>query len=190
MTTSPDAILLETEETMTKSLDYLKKELKGIRTGRASPALVEFVKVEYYGAMTDLKSLASISVSDATQLVVKPFDAGALGEIKKAIESSGLGLNPMPDGKQLRINLPALSGDRRKQLISHCKKLGEETKVALRNARRDGNKHADALAKAPGKHVPEDEIETLKSEVQELLKKYETLAEEAITKKSKEIEEV
>jgi ribosome recycling factor len=190
MTTSPDSILLETEETMTKSLEYLKKELKGIRTGRASPALVEFVKVDYYGASTDLKALASISVSEATQLVIKPFDAGALGDIKKAIESSGLGLNPMPDGKQLRINLPALSGDRRKQLISHCKKLGEETKVALRNARRDGNKHADALAKAPGKHVPEDEIETLKNEVQELLKKYETLADEAITKKSKEIEEV
>jgi ribosome recycling factor len=190
MSTDPDTILLETEETMNKSLEYLKKELRGIRTGRATPALVEFVKVDYYGTSTDLKALASISVSEATQLVIKPFDAGALSEIKKAIEQSGLGLNPMPDGKQLRLNIPALSGDRRKQLIGHCKKLGEETKVALRNARRDGNKHADTLAKAPGKHFPEDEIETLKNEVQELLKKYEGLADEAIAKKSKEIEEV
>ncbi len=190
MSTDPDMILLETEETMTKSLDYLKKELKGIRTGRASPALVEFVKVDYYGTATDLKALASISVAEATQLVIKPFDAGALGDIKKAIESSGLGLNPMPEGKQLRINIPALSGDRRKQLVSHCKKLGEETKVALRNARRDGNKHADALSKLPGKHFPEDEVEQLKNEIQELLKKYEALADEAIAKKSKEVEEI
>lgn len=190
MLTDPDTILLETEETMNKSLDYLRKELKGIRTGRASPALVEFVKVDYYGTPTDLKSLASISVSDATQLIIKPFDAGALGEIKKAIESSGLGLNPMPEGKQLRLNVPALSGDRRKQLVAHCKKLGEETKVALRNARRDGNKHAEALSKLPGKHFPEDEIDTLKNEVQELLKKYEALADDAINKKSKEVEEI
>ena len=190
MSTDPDTILLETEDTMNKSLEYLKKELRGIRTGRASPSLLEFIKVEYYGTATDLKSLASISVTDATQLLIKPFDAGAIGEIKKAIESSGLGLNPMPEGKQLRINIPALSGDRRKQLIAHCKKLGEETKVALRNARRDGNKHADALAKTPGKSVPEDEIETLKNEVQELLKKYEAAADDAIAKKSKEIEEI
>lgn len=190
MSTDPDTILLETEESMAKSLEYLKKELKGIRTGRASPALVEFVKVDYYGTQTDLKSLASISVAEATQLIIKPFDAGAISDIKKAIESSGLGLNPMPEGKQLRINIPPLSGDRRKQLVAHCKKLGEETKVALRNARRDGNKHADALAKLPGKHFPEDEIETLKNEIQELLKKYEALTDEAVAKKSKEVEEI
>src|SRR5262245_18278412 len=119
MTYSPDSILKETEDAMNKPLEYLKKELRGIRTGRASPALVEFVKVHYYGAATDLKSLASISVAEAIQLIIKLFDAGAIGEIKKSIEASGLGLNPMPEGKQLRIIIPALSGYRRKQLVTH-----------------------------------------------------------------------
>src|SRR5690242_4502950 len=113
MTTDPDTILLETEEHMEKALEYLKHEFRGIRTGRATPAMIEFVKVDYYGASTDLKSLALISVPEPTQLLVKPFDAGSISEIKKAIEAAGLGLNPMSEGKQLRINVPALSGDRR-----------------------------------------------------------------------------
>lgn len=187
--TDPDTILLETEEAMSKAMDYLKKELKGVRTGRASPALIEFVKVDYYGAQTDLKSLASISVPEPSQLLIKPFDAGSISEIKKAIESSGLGLNPMPEGKQIRINIPALSGDRRKQLVGHCKKVGDEAKVTLRNARRDGNKHADAL-KGGAKHFPEDEIETLKTEIQEMLKKYEADADAAVATKCKEVETV
>src|SRR5882724_4394316 len=95
----PDTILLETEAQMEKAVEYLKHELRGIRTGRASPAMIEFVKVDYYGANTDLKSLAIISVPEPTQLLVKPFDAGSVGEIKKAIESAGLGLNPMSEGK-------------------------------------------------------------------------------------------
>jgi ribosome recycling factor len=146
--------------------------------------------VDYYGTATDLKALASISVPEPTQLLIKPFDAGAIQEIKKAIESSGLGLNPMVDGKQIRLNIPALSGDRRKQLTAHAKKIGEETKVALRNVRRDANKHADALSKDAAKHIPEDEIETLKTEVQDLLKKYEGEADAAVAAKSKEIETV
>ncbi len=186
----PDTILLEAEEAMTKSVDYLKKELRGIRTGRASPALVEFIKVDYYGAATDLKALAAISVPEPTQLLIKPFDAGSVGEIKRAIEASGLGLNPMIDGKQIRLNLPALSGERRKQLVGHCKKLGEEAKVALRNVRRDANKNADALGKAPGSNIPEGEIETLKEEIQALLKKYESQCDELVASKSKEIEQI
>lgn len=186
----PDTILLEGEEAMTKAVEYLKKELRGIRTGRASPALVEFVKVDYYGTATDLKALASISVPEPTQLLIKPFDAGSIHEIKRAIEASGLGLNPMVDGKQIRLNLPALSGDRRKQLIGHCKKLSEEAKVSLRNVRRDANKHADALGKDSAAHVPEDEIETLKAEIQELLKKYEVQCDELVTAKTKEIEQI
>jgi ribosome recycling factor len=175
---------------MIKALDYLKKELKGMRTGRASTALVEFLKVDYYGEMQDLKNIAAISVPEPTQLLIKPFDPGSMGAIKKAIETSGLGLNPMAEGKQFRLNLPPLSGDRRKQLVAHCKKMAEETKVAIRNARRDGNKHAEALEKNPAKHVSEDEIKTLKEEVQELLKKYEKDTDEMVGKKSKEIEEI
>jgi len=188
MTTDPDTILLETEAQMEKGVDYLKHEMKGIRTGRASPAMLEFVKVEYYGASTDLKSLAIISVPEPTQLLVKPFDAGSIGDIKRGIEAAGLGLNPMSEGKQLRINVPPLSGDRRTQLIAKCKKIGEETKVVIRNARRDGNKHADAL-KAAGHHS-EDEIETLQTEVQDLLKKYEGEVDKIVEQKSKEVSEV
>ncbi|MBL8757453.1 MAG: ribosome recycling factor [Phycisphaerae bacterium] len=180
-------MLLETEEHMTKAMEHLRKELRGIRTGRASPALVEFVKVEYYGSQSDLKSLASISVPEPTQILIKPFDAGAVAEIKKAIETSGLGLNPMPEGKQIRINIPPLSGDRRKQLVAHCKKLAEETKVQLRNARRDGNKHADGL-KSGANHIPEDELEQLKNEIQELLKKFEGETDKLVADKSKEVE--
>lgn len=182
----PDTILLETEDFMIKALEHLKKELRGIRTGRASPALIEFVKVDYYGTQSDLKSLASISVPEPTQLLIRPFDAASVPEIKKAIESSGLGLNPMPEGKQLRINLPPLSGDRRKQLVGHCKKLAEETKVQIRIARRDGNKHADGLK--AGNHFPEDELEKLKNEVQELLKKYEGETDKLTAEKTKEVE--
>lgn len=190
MSTDPDTILLEAEEAMTKAVEYLKKELRGIRTGRATPAMIEFVKVDYYGSQSDLKSIAAISTPEPTQLLIKPFDAGSVGEIKKAIEAAGLGLNPISEGKQLRVSVPALSGDRRKQLIAHCKKLGEEAKVSLRNVRRDANKHADGLENQPGTKIPEDEIEQLKTEIQDLLKKYETDAEDSVTKKSKEIEEV
>ena len=188
MSNDPDTILLQTEEQMEKASEYLKHELKGIRTGRASPAMIEFVKVDYYGASSDLKSLAIISVPEPTQLLVKPFDASSVGDIKKAIEASGLGLNPMNEGKQLRINVPPLSGDRRKQLAAKVKQLGEDAKVTLRNARRDGNKHADAL-KAGG-HIAEDEIETLKEEIQGLLKKYESEVDKLVEGKTKEVTEV
>ena len=186
----PDTILLTTEEHMEKALEYLKHELRGIRTGRASPAMVEYVKVDYYGASTDLKSLALISVPEPTQLLIKPFDAGSIQEIKKAIEAAGLGLNPMPEGKQIRINVPALSGDRRQQLVSKVKKLGEEAKVVLRNARRDGNKHADGLKDNPKLKVSEDEIKKLHEEIQELLKKYEKETDDLVAAKSKEIETI
>jgi ribosome recycling factor len=186
--TDPDTILLESEEAMVKAVDYLKHEMRGIRTGRASTAMVEYVKVEYYGASTDLKSLAAISVPEPTQILIRPFDTGAINDIKKGIESAGLGLNPMSEGKQLRINVPPLSGERRQQLVARCKKLGEEAKVVLRNARRDANKHADGL-KTDG-HYPEDEIETLHKEIQDLLKKYEAEVDKLIEGKQKEITEV
>lgn len=187
----PDTILLETEEAMEKAASYLKNELRGIRTGRASTAMVEFVKVDYYGTPTDLKSLAVLSVPEPTQIIIKPFDAGSTGDIKKAIEAAGLGLNPISEGgKQLRISVPPLSGERRQQLVGQVRRYGEEQKVALRNVRRDANKHADALKNQPGKHFPEDEIETLKNEIQELLKKYEGEIDARVEEKIKEISEI
>jgi len=182
----PDSILLHTEELMTKAIDYLDHEFQGLRGGRASTALVEYIKVDYYGAPTDLKSLAGISTPEATQILIKPFDAGSIKEITKAIEASDLGLTPHVDGKQIRLNIPPLSTDRRKQLVAKAKKMAEETKVVIRNARRDSNKHADALGKGEA-NISEDEVSTLKEEIQELLKKYEASVDTKFDAKSKEI---
>ncbi|MFU8829636.1 MAG: ribosome recycling factor [Phycisphaerales bacterium] len=187
---TPESIVKDASTQMTKAVDYLRSELKGIRTGRASTAIVEYIKVEYYGSMTDLKSLAAISVPEATQLVIQPFDPQSVGEIKKAIENANLGLNPMVDGKIIRVNVPPLSGDRRKQLIAQVKKMGEESKVACRNIRRDANKHVDVLSKDKAAAIPEDAIKALKEEIQELLKKHETEIEEAVTTKSEDISHI
>lgn len=185
-----DTIQMEAETAMDKAVDYLKSELKGVRTGRATPSLVEFVKIEAYGTESDLRSLAMVQAPEATQLVVKPFDPGTLQEIIKGIEKAGLGLNPMADGKQVRINIPSLSGDRRKQLIGSVKQMGEQAKVTIRNARRDANKHIDALEKDKNQSVSEDEIKGGKDEVQELLKTYEGQVETLVAEKTKQIEEV
>ena len=185
-----DTILLETEESMEKAISYLKHEFQGVRTGRASTALVDYVKVDYYGSPTDLRSLALISVTDATQLVIKPFDAGSMQTIVKALQTSGLGINPVAEGKQIRINIPSLSGERRKQLVGTVKQMGEQAKVSVRNARRDGNKHIDAAGKDKSLSLSEDAIEQAKTEVQDLLKKYEAQIEKLVETKTKEIEEI
>src|SRR5688572_6465315 len=132
-----DDILLDCEEQMEKSVDHLRHELRGIRTGRASPALVENIKVDYYGTPTDLKSIAAINVPEATQLLIKPFSPGDMKAIEKAINDSKIGLTPHSDGKQLRLMLPPLSQERRLQLAGQCKGHAEAAKVSIRNARRD-----------------------------------------------------
>ncbi|QQE10849.1 ribosome recycling factor [Planctomycetota bacterium] len=185
-----DTIILESEESMDKAVEYLKGELKGIRTGRASTALVEYVKVDYYGSMTDLRQLAMITVPEPTQLLIKPFDASSVQACAKAIQNAGLGLNPQVDGKQIRLNLPALSGERRQQLIGTVKQMGETTKVQLRNARRDANKHLDKIGKDKSLHIPEDDITGSKDDIQETLKKHEKTVTELVDAKSKEIQEI
>jgi ribosome recycling factor len=185
-----DTILLETEERMQRSTDYLGRELRGIRTGRANTALLEYIKVDYYGSHTDLRELAAISVAEATQLVVKPFDPSSKGDIVRAIETSGLGLNPMSEGNQIRINIPAPSSDRRKQLMSQVKKLAEDSKVAVRNERRDGNKAIDALVADKKNPVPEDSAKSAKEEIDTLTKKYCDQLDALAAKKCAEIEEV
>jgi len=185
-----DEILLTAEEAMEKALDYLKSELRGVRTGRASTGLVEFIKVDYYGSMTDLRQLALISVPEPTQLLIKPFDQSSTQAIIKAIQTSGLGLNPVGEGKQIRLSIPALSGERRQQLTGSVKQMGEQAKVTARNARRDANKHVDQSAKDKALHVSEDDAEATKQEIQDLLKKYENDIDEAIAAKTKEIQEV
>lgn len=187
---TPDGILKDAQQHMEKSIDYLKRELRGLRTGRASTALVEFIKVDYYGSPTDLKSLAAISTPEPTQILIQPFDPGSTGDIKKALETSDLGLNPQVEAKNIRINVPPLSKERRQQLVTQAKKMGEEAKVAIRNSRRDANKQADQLAKDKDAHISEDEVKGLHAEIQDLLKKYEKEVDEAVEGKSKEIMEI
>jgi len=185
-----DTIQLEADERMSNSIEYLQRELRGMRTGRASTALLEYVKVDYYGSMTDLRELAAISVAEATQLVVKPFDPGSKSTIAKAIETAGLGLNPQVEGNQIRINIPPPSSDRRKQLVTQVKKMAEDSKVAVRNERRDANKHIDTLAADKKKPLPEDQVTSAKEEIDELAKKHVARIDELSAKKIAEIEEV
>lgn len=182
--------LFTAEESMEKATEYLKSELAGVRTGRASTALVEFVKVDYFGSSTDLRQLALISVPEPTQLLVKPFDPSTLQLILKAIQTAGLGLNPVSEGKQIRLNLPSLSGERRQQLIGSVKQMGEQAKVAMRNARRDANKHVDQALKDKTQHLSEDEVEQSKTEIQDLLKKYEQQVDGLIDLKIKEVQDI
>jgi ribosome recycling factor len=180
-----DDILLECEEHMDKAVDHLRHELRGIRTGRATPALVENIKVDYYGSPTDLRSIASISVPEATQILIKPFSPGDLKSIEKAVNDSKIGLTPHSDGKTLRLMLPPLSQERRLQLAGQCKTYGEEAKIRIRNARRDANKIADTEQK--GGDMTEDEGTSTKDQIQELTKTYEAKVDEVLEHKKKEI---
>ncbi|MCD4824227.1 MAG: ribosome recycling factor [Phycisphaerae bacterium] len=182
-----DEILMEVEEKMESAVDYLRKEYRGIRTGRASAGLVEHIKVEYYGSPTDLRQLASISVQEATTLVIKPFDPSGLKDIEKAIQASELGITPNADGKVIRLSVPPLSIERRNQLAGAIKKMAEAARVTLRNARRDGNKEADKQQKASD--LTEDECKKGKDSIQKLTDQYEKKITEILDDKTKEIQE-
>src|SRR5688500_1907144 len=142
---------------MDKSIEHYEKELRGLRTGRATTALIDYVKVDYYGNPTDLKAIAAVSVPEPNQLLVKPFDPSVKTDIIKAIEKADLGLNPMSEGAQIRINVPAPSAERRQQLVGQVKKMGEDTKVAVRNERRDAIKHVEMLVKDKSARLSEDQ---------------------------------
>ena len=182
-----DEILMDAEERMEKAVSVFREELRGLRTGRATPALVDSMRVEYYGSPTPLKQLAQISTPDPQQIVIRPFDQSVLKEIEKAIRSSDLGMSPNNDGKMIRLTVPPMSGEQRTKLVSRIKKSSEEAKVACRNIRRDGNKHFDVAEKS--KVMTEDERDGGKDEVQKLLKQYEDKVAEMADKKSKEIME-
>lgn len=183
-----DDVLLDCEEHMEKAVEHLRHELRAIRTGRATPALVEHIQVEYYGAPTALKSIAAISVPEATQLLIKPFSPGDIKAIEKAISDSKIGLTPHSDGKQLRLMLPPLSQERRLQLVAQCKQHAEAAKVQIRNARRDANKVLETEQK--NSIITEDQLESGKEQVQELTKTYEAKVDEMIEHKRKEVMEV
>jgi ribosome recycling factor len=173
---SAEEILLDAEERMEKAVDVLKKSLAGIRTGRANPGLVDSLRVDVYGSPTPIKQIASVGAPEPTQIVIRPYDPSTIKDIEKAIIAGDLGLNPQNDGRIVRINIPPLSTEVRRKLVSRIKELAEEARVAIRNIRRDANKAADAAEK--DKTVSEDERDRTKEEVQELTKTYEAKVNE------------
>ncbi|HLW68716.1 MAG TPA: ribosome recycling factor [Gemmataceae bacterium] len=182
-----DEILLDCEERMEKATNVFRDQLRGLRTGRATPAMLDNIRVEYYGSPTPIKQLAQIGSPDPQQLVIRPFNVGDLKEIEKAIRSSDLGLAPNNDGKIIRLQIPAMSGEQRTKLVKRVKELAEDAKVACRNVRRDANKHFEQAEKDG--EMTEDERDQGKEEVQKLLKTYEGKVEELADKKSAEIVE-
>jgi ribosome recycling factor len=178
-----DEILLDCEERMEKAVAVLQGQMQGLRTGRATPGLVDTVRVDCYGSPTPLKQIANISVPEPQQIVIRPFDATLVSNISKAIQASDLGLSPNSDGRLIRLNIPPLSTERRKQLVSRAKELAEEARVAIRNIRRDSNKHADQAQKA--KEMGEDDRDQTKDDVQKFTKQYEGKVNEMATAKEK-----
>lgn len=182
---SAKTIIAGHEKNMEKTIDVLKNEFRSIRTGRAAPGLVEHLMVEYYGTPTQLKQLAAIACPEPTSLVIKPFDAGCLKDIEKAIKSSELSLAPIADGKMIRLNIPPLSEERRKQIVGQVKQLGERHKVSVRNIRRDAIKQLEDEEKA--KTITEDDRDKGKKECDDLAKKYTDQIDHLIKSKSDEI---
>jgi ribosome recycling factor len=178
-------LLKQAEEKMQKSIEHLINEFKVIRTDRASPYLVENIKVSCYGALSPLKQVASISIPDEKTILIKPFDPSILQDIEKAILKSDIGITPQNDGKIIRLVLPPLSEERRKQLSSFIKEFGEKTKISIRNIRRDTNKQIDEKEKK--KEISEDEKYRLKDRMQKLTETHEKKVEEIVSKKQKEV---
>lgn len=172
------------ESKMTKTLDGLTKELATIRAGRANPHILDKLTVDYYGTPTPLQQVANITVPEARMIQIQPWEASLIKEINKAIMASDLGLNPNSDGKIIRLVLPELTEERRKELVKDVKKKGEAAKVAIRNIRRDGN---DAFKKLKGTEISEDGIKDLEDSLQKLTDKYIAEVDKAVEAKSKEV---
>src|SRR5882757_5356231 len=181
----PDEILLDTEATMEKGFEYMQHEFSAVRTGKASPALVENIDVEAYGSMMKLKQLALITTPEPRMLVIQPFDASTTKDIEKAIKESKLGINPSVDGKIIRLPIPALSEERRKDLVKGIKQMAEEARVRVRSSRRDG---LDVLKKAQkdGK-ITEDALASYEKEIQKLTDGFGKKIDDAVNAKEADI---
>ncbi len=179
-------VQLEAEEKMEKSLQSTKNEFQSIRTGRANPALLQRIHVEYYGAATPLQQLATVSVPEPRMLMIQPFDRSALIEIDRAIQKSDLGITPHNDGKVLRLNIPPLTEERRRDYVKLAKKIAEEGKVAIRNIRRDAN---DSIKKLEKDGLPKDSIKDFQDELQTLTDTYIDKLDKATAEKEVEIME-
>jgi ribosome recycling factor len=183
-----DDILLEAEERMEKAVEVFRGSLRGIRTGIASAGLVENIRADYYGSPTPLRQIAQIAIPDPQLIVIKPFDPTSLAAIEKAIHTSDIGINPQNDGKVIRLAVPGLSQERRRQLVARVKTMAEEARVAVRNIRRDANKQLDKEEKDG--IFSEDDRDRAQEEVQKLTDQYEGKADELLEKKTKDIMEV
>jgi ribosome recycling factor len=181
-------VLANTKDKMEKAVSSLSRELASVRAGRASANLLDKISVEYYGAPTPVNQLASISVPEARLLVIQPYDKTVLGDIEKAILKSDLGLTPSNDGSLIRLSIPALTEERRKELVKLVKKYAEEAKVAVRNIRRDGNDDLKKLEKDG--NITEDELRSNTENVQKLTDEYIVKVDNVAKDKEKEIMEV
>ena len=180
-----DMIILDITEKMDKTIENLEKRFATVRAGRANPSSLDGVMVEYYGTMTPLKQLATISVPEARQLLIKPFDKGSLGAIEKAILASNLGYNPGNDGETIRIVIPELTEERRNELSKDIKKMSEEAKIAVRAIR--GDEMKDAKNQLKDKAISEDEEKLLEDNIQKATDKFIDMIDQITDKKVKEI---
>ncbi|MDY6848367.1 MAG: ribosome recycling factor [Geoalkalibacter sp.] len=183
-----DDILKKTRSGMEKAIDALKKDFSKVRTGRASTALLDEVRVDYYGTPTPLNQVGSLTVPEPRMIMIQPWEKNLLPEIEKAILKSDLGLNPSSDGQLIRIAIPPLTEERRKEMVKLVKRMGEEARIAIRNVRRDSN---DALKKMEkGKEISEDELKRGEKDIQDLTDQYVKKVDELISSKETEVMEV
>ena len=185
---TPDEILFETEAAMEKALDYMTHEFSGVRTGKASPALVENLDVEAYGAQMKLKQLAVISAPEPRMLVIQPFDAHTTKDIERAIKESKLGINPTVEGKVIRLPMPVLSEERRRDLVKTIKQMAEEARVRIRAHRREGMDEVKKTQK--GGAITEDDVRGLEKQVQVLTDNFVKKIDDTVTSKEAEIMKV
>ena len=176
-----DIIMLELNENMDKAIESLEKKFTTVRAGRANPSSLDGVMVEYYGSMTPLKQLATISVPEARQLLIKPFDKSALNAIEKGILAANLGYTPGNDGETIRIVIPELTEDRRKELVKQVKALAEDAKVSIRNIRHEAMENVKKL------ELSEDEEKLQEKEIQDTVNKYNKLVEDKLKEKEQEL---
>lgn len=181
-------IQAETKDKMQKSVESLKKELSRVRTGRATPALLDGILIDYYGTPTSISQVATVSIPDARTIAIQPWEKTMLSPIEKAIMASDLGLNPKSDGTIVRLPIPALSEQRRVELVKACKKIAEDKKVAIRNIRRDSNEKLKKAEKS--KEISQDEQKQHMEEIQRLTDQYIKTVDELLVLKEKEVMEL
>jgi ribosome recycling factor len=183
-TSNITSVIKQSEDRMKKSLEALQKELNNIRAARANPAMLDHIQVEYYGSEMPLNQLAQVSVPESRILLITPYDKGSVSAIEKSIQKSDLNITPQSDGNVIRLILPELSGERRQELVKQVKHRLEETRVAIRNIRRDAN---EEIKKLSGKGHSEDEVKAAQDDVQKMTDRYIKKGEDAAVEKEKSI---